>query len=86
MILGPKRFFGIRRCDIVHDRSFPVLYEHKEHCCGCTACYAICPKQAISMVEDEEGFEYPYIDVRSCVRCYMCMKVCPIKSRREVQS
>ena len=21
-------------------------------------CYAICPKEAISMVEDEEGFEY----------------------------
>lgn len=37
----------------------PVLYEKKEECCGCTACYAICPKEAISMIEDEEGFEYP---------------------------
>lgn len=39
----------------------PVLYERKEDCCGCSACYAICPKSAIKMVEDEEGFEYPLI-------------------------
>lgn len=40
------------------EREIPVLYKRKEECCGCTACYAICPKEAISMVEDEEGFEY----------------------------
>lgn len=44
------------------EREIPVLYKRKEECCGCTACYAICPKEAISMVEDEEGFEYPQID------------------------
>ena len=43
-------------------KELPVLYKRKEECCGCTACYAICPKEAISMVEDEEGFEYPQID------------------------
>ena len=36
-------------------RKFPILYKRKEECCGCAACYAICPKEAISMVEDEEG-------------------------------
>lgn len=40
------------------EREIPVLYKRKEECCGCTACYAICPKEAISMIEDEEGFEY----------------------------
>lgn len=44
------------------EREIPVLYKRKEECCGCTACYAICPKEAISMIEDEEGFEYPQID------------------------
>ena len=44
------------------EREIPILYKRKEECCGCTACYAICPKEAISMVEDEEGFEYPQID------------------------
>ena len=55
------------------------IYKRKEECCGCTACYAICPKEAISMVEDEEGFEYPQIDESKCVRCYQCLKVCPFK-------
>ena len=34
------------------------------------------------MVEDEEGFEYPQIDESKCVRCYQCIKVCPIKAAR----
>lgn len=60
----------------------PILYTRKEECCGCTACYAICPKNAISMQPDEEGFDYPVIDEDKCVRCGMCLKVCPIKAAR----
>ncbi|MFQ9664923.1 4Fe-4S binding protein [uncultured Faecalibacterium sp.] len=36
------------------------------------------------MVEDEEGFEYPVIDETKCVRCYMCLKVCPFKMEKAV--
>lgn len=43
-------------------KDIPILYNRKEECCGCTACYAICPKEAILMMEDEEGFEYPKIN------------------------
>lgn len=60
--------------------SIPILYERKEECCGCTACYSICPHEAISMVRDEEGFDYPFIDRNECIRCGMCLKVCPIKN------
>ena len=66
------------------EKEIPVLYKRKEECCGCTACYAICPKEAISMVEDEEGFEYPQIDESKCVRCCQCIKVCPIKAFTEL--
>lgn len=59
--------------------DIPVLFEKKEDCCGCTACYAICPKEAIEMRLDEEGFEYPFIDEKKCVKCRMCVNVCPIK-------
>ena len=52
-------------------KDIPVLYERKEDCCGCTACYAICPKGAISMNEDGEGFEYPQIDETICIKCGM---------------
>ena len=34
----------------------------KQDCCGCTACAAICPKDAIIMKEDNEGFLYPTVD------------------------
>ncbi len=61
-------------------RPIPTLYVKKEECCGCTACYAICPKTAITMVEDNEGFEYPQINERVCIRCIRCVKVCPIKN------
>ena len=56
-----------------------IQVSDKTKCCGCTACYAICPKEAISMVEDEEGFEYPEIDESKCIRCFQCIKVCPFK-------
>lgn len=65
------------------DQEFPILFKKKENCCGCTACYSACEKKAITMREDEEGFEYPVIDERACVRCYICVRVCPIKKINE---
>ena len=63
----------------MENKKIPILYKRKEECCGCTACYSICPMNAISMVEDEEGFEYPFIDQEKCICCYKCVGVCPIK-------
>ena len=61
------------------NREIPVLYKREEECCGCTACYSICPRDAITMTEDELGFGYPVIDEKKCARCYQCVDVCPIK-------
>ena len=55
----------------------------KEDCCGCTACASICPKGAITMKEDEEGFLYPSIDKSKCVDCGICKKVCPISNKQK---
>ena len=60
-------------------KEIPVLFVKKEECCGCSACYAVCPRDAIIMKEDEEGFEYPMIAEDQCIRCGMCLRVCPIK-------
>ena len=47
-------------------KDLAVLYKEKENCCGCSACYAICPKGVICMVADEDGFEYPSLDKKMC--------------------
>lgn len=46
-------------------------------CCGCGACYNICPKQAITMKYDAEGFLYPQVDEELCISCGRCTKACP---------
>lgn len=65
-------------------KEIPNLYSRKEDCCGCTACVAVCPMNAIDMVEDEEGFDYPKVDDGVCVGCYKCVRVCPIKSKMHI--
>lgn len=53
---------------------------NKSDCCGCSACANICPKRAIEMMADEEGFLYPNIDLKECVKCGLCEDACPIKN------
>ena len=55
-----------------------IEIKDKEDCCGCWACVQRCPKQCISMKEDEEGFLYPHVDSTQCVNCGLCEKVCPV--------
>ena len=45
-------------------------------CCGCTACIAVCPHDAIMMQPDGLGFPYPQVDVAGCVDCGLCDSVC----------
>lgn len=50
---------------------------NKAECTGCGACVGICPKGAISMQPDEEGFLYPAVDGSKCISCDLCEKRCP---------
>lgn len=56
---------------------------NKNDCCGCLACKNICPKNAIYIKEDEQGFEYPEINSQICINCGLCKKVCPILNGKE---
>jgi coenzyme F420-reducing hydrogenase beta subunit len=56
------------------------LYKNKEDCCGCSACKSICPKSAISMQPDEEGFLYPVVDGNLCINCGLCKNVCAFQN------
>ena len=59
---------------------------NKQNCCGCASCANICPKNAISMQADEEGFLYPQVDKNVCVNCGLCEKVCPILKKPQTFS
>lgn len=65
-----------------NERELPKFYESKENCCGCTACFATCPVQAIVMKIDEEGFLYPIADSNKCIKCYKCISVCSFKKEQ----
>ena len=46
-------------------------------CFGCGACINICPKNAIIMKFNTEGFLYPNIELNKCDNCKLCLYVCP---------
>lgn len=56
------------------------LFEDKDKCCGCEACLNACPVQAISMIDDKYGYEYPQIDYGKCIKCGLCQRVCQYKN------
>lgn len=53
----------------------------KTKCCGCTACYNACPKDAITMLPDHEGFLYPAVNEKLCIGCGLCERICPVLHR-----
>ncbi len=53
-------------------------------CIGCGLCKVKCPKEAIEMSEDENGFIYPKIDLTKCIHCDLCRKSCPINKHEKI--
>lgn len=52
-----------------------MIQENRANCVGCYGCYNICPKKAIVMKEDEEGFRYPIVQQEKCIQCEACSHV-----------
>lgn len=51
-------------------------------CTGCSACADICPRRAIALKEDINGFVYPYLNRSHCIGCGLCETVCPLKKEK----
>lgn len=52
----------------------------KDKCCGCGACFQICPVKCIEMIPDYDGFKYPTVDKNKCIRCGKCNSACPVNN------
>lgn len=50
------------------------------HCCGCGACTSVCPKNAIEMKANEQGFLFPVVQKDLCINCGLCVKQCSFQS------
>lgn len=53
-----------------------VNQDRQRPCTGCGACGAVCPKQAIVIHPDENGFFVPQVAAELCVDCGLCRRVC----------
>lgn len=54
----------------------------QEKCTGCSACFNVCPVNAITMEINKQGFLYPDINSDKCVRCSKCLKACPLGKKQ----
>lgn len=48
-------------------------------CTGCGACVSVCPNNCITMEKRDLGHRYPTVDIKKCVNCGKCLRVCHAK-------
>ncbi len=46
-------------------------------CTGCGLCASLCPKDAIELKPEWDGFSYPKINTERCISCRLCEQNCP---------
>lgn len=64
------------------EKGLTVNHIDKTKCTGCGACANICPKDAITMKPDAEGFIMPVIDEAKCIGCGLCKNICPTLEKK----
>ena len=80
----------IEEASSIFDKVIEKLHEQKiknicerRNCIGCGVCANICPVNAIKMVKDNAGFNYPKIDLKKCIHCNKCRNICPILNKKQ---
>jgi ferredoxin len=57
----------------VRSRPNTTAVVERELCCYCGACVAVCPPQAILLLD-----AHLQIDDEACTSCGRCVRVCPV--------
>ena len=50
-----------------------------KNCYGCESCRQKCPKSAIRVEKDKDGFMRAHVIEDMCVNCGLCLEACPVK-------
>lgn len=58
--------------------QIPPTLASADKCTGCGACANVCPRNAITLPWNEDGFRAPVVDTDACVGCGACTKICPV--------
>lgn len=68
---------------MINENNIMPTLATNQYCVGCTACASSCPQKCISMIPDDYGFLYPYVDGNKCKKCGVCETVCPLLHTRK---
>ncbi|MBR4504059.1 MAG: phosphoribosylformylglycinamidine synthase subunit PurS [Candidatus Methanomethylophilaceae archaeon] len=65
-------------CLYIFEKADQYSIGSNYYCTGCGSCRNACPKDAITMAYDGDGFLKPVVNRRACVSCGKCVKACPV--------
>lgn len=55
-------------------------------CSGCGTCSAVCPKECITLLDNNFGEIRPTVDFSKCINCGKCTTVCPFNFKNNKQT
>ncbi len=63
-----------------------LILNLEKTCTACGACVSVCPKQALSLEYNDDGFYFPKLNSSRCINCRMCERVChALKRDKEME-
>lgn len=62
----------------LENEAVEAVNPERDGCCGCFACYNVCPSSTICMNLTADGFYEPVVDAARCTGCGLCASLCPV--------